>query len=105
MDRYVSYNALVAVGPKLPVASVMNKAGVYVAPNASVFPFYKEELPDNISSPKWNALSLNDTCAPLPFSSPSKRPKNRGRKSSLDLESPLFKRDIHPACVSLAKIE
>lgn len=66
--RYVSNNALVAVGPQLPVAALMNKAGAFVTPNASVFPFFQSELPPSISSPDWYKLDLNDTggCPDLP---------------------------------------
>ncbi|CAL8471108.1 g10650 [Coccomyxa elongata] len=59
---YASLDALVTTpGPRLAVASVMNKAGAFVSPYAAVFPFTQDELPNSISSPDWNKLDLNIT--------------------------------------------
>ncbi|BDA45294.1 probable focal adhesion kinase 1 at C-terminar half [Coccomyxa sp. Obi] len=59
---YSSLNALVTTsGPRLPVASLMNRAGSFVSPYTSVFPFTQDELPNSISSPDWNKLDLNMT--------------------------------------------
>ncbi len=69
----MSFNALVAEGPRLPVAAVANKEGAFVSPYAAVFPFNQDEMPASIFSPDWNKLDLNtsgETAMPLTGSEP-----------------------------------
>lgn len=40
---------------------MMNRAGAFVTPYATVFPFNQDELPASISSPDWDKLDLNTT--------------------------------------------